>query len=282
MSKVAIVTDSTATLPEEMLRGLPIHVVPLVVIWGDETYQDGIDIHPEGFYRRLAISDVMPTTSQASVESFKDVFTKLHQQEYDILCVLISSKLSGTIGSAELAKQEVPAANVEIVDSLAAAMAMGFQAHAAAKAAADGASLADCKSLAEKGKNHTGVILTPETLKFLHRGGRIGGGARFLATALNIKPILELQDGRIEALERVRTRKKVLRRLVDLLEERVGGRTPVRVATVHANSPDVAKSLLEEANKRLTIEEAVLSEVSPAIGVHTGPGTVGITFMAGM
>jgi DegV family protein with EDD domain len=119
-------------------------------------------------------------------------------------------------------------------------------------------------------------------LEYLHRGGRIGGGAKFLATALNIKPVLEVRDGKIEALERVRTRKKVLSRLVEIVEEQIGGRKPVRLSALHANSPQDAQFVLDEAKKRLNPIEALISEVSPAIGTHTGPGTVGLVYMAGM
>jgi DegV family protein with EDD domain len=121
-----------------------------------------------------------------------------------------------------------------------------------------------------------------DTLEFLHRGGRIGGGARFLGTALNIKPILEVRDGRIEALERVRTRTKSLTRLIELVEERTAGKSPLRLATLHANAPDEARSLLTEATNRLGAVENIFSEVSPVIGNHAGPGTVGLAYMAGM
>lgn len=282
MSKVAIVTDSTSTIPKHLVEQYQLTVMPQIVIWGEETQRDGIDVQPTEFYKRLAASKVSPTTSQATVASFKEVYEKLHGDGYEILCVLISSKLSGTISSAIQAKEMVPDAQVEVVDSLSVAMALGFQVIEAAKLAQTGASLAECKAVAEKASKHTGVVITPETLEYLHRGGRIGGGAKFLATALNIKPILEVQDGRLEALERVRTRKKVLARLVDILEERVGGRTPLRVSALHANSPEDAQFLLEEAKKRLSPIEAHLSEVSPAIGTHTGPGTVGLAFMAGL
>ncbi len=125
-------------------------------------------------------------------------------------------------------------------------MAMGFHVLAAARAAADGASLAECKAIAEKAREHTGVIFAVDTLEFLHRGGRIGGAARLLGTALNMKPILEVTGGRVEAIERVRTRSKSLNRLVELVEERIAGRQPVRLATLHANSPEDAKTILKE------------------------------------
>jgi len=281
MSKVAIVTDSTSTIPKDLIAQYQITVVPQVVIWGEETQRDGVDVHPTEFYKRLAASKVSPTTSQATVADFKEVYEKLHGEGYEILCVLLSNKLSGTIGSAIQAKELVPDAKVEIVDSLSVAMALGFQVLEAAKAAQRGASLAECKAGAEKLVNSTGVVLTPETLEYLHRGGRIGGGAKFLATALNIKPLLEVREGRIEALERVRTRKKALLRLVEVVEEQVGGRTPVRISALHANSLEDAQFLLEEAKKRLNPIEAFVSEVSPAIGTHTGPGTVGLVYMAG-
>ncbi|NJN43503.1 MAG: DegV family protein [Anaerolineae bacterium] len=282
MSKVAIVTDSTSTIPKNLIEKYQITVLPQIVIWGEEVQRDGLDVQPTQFYERLAASKVSPTTSQATVASFKEVYEKLHGEGHEILCILVSSKLSGTINSATQAKELVPDAKIEVVDSLSVAMALGFQVLEVAKVAQNGASLPECKALAEKAVGHTGVVITPETLEYLHRGGRIGGGAKFLATALNIKPVLELKEGRLEALERVRTRKKVLNRLVDIVEEQVAGRTPVRISALHANSKDDAQYLLDEVKKRLNPVEAVLAEVSPAIGVHTGPGTVGLTFMAGM
>ncbi len=282
MSKVAIVTDSTSTIPKHLVEKYQLTVVPQMVIWGEETQRDGVDVQPTEFYKRLAASKVSPTTSQATVISFKETYEKLHGEGYEILCVLISSKLSGTINSAVQAKELIPEAKIEVVDSLSVAMALGFQAIEAAKAAQNGASLAECKAVAEKAVGTTGLILTPETLEYLHRGGRIGGGAKFLATALNIKPVLEVRGGKIEALERVRTRKKVLLRLVEIVAEQIGGRTPVRLSALHANSPEDAQFVLDEAKKRLNPVEAFMSEVSPAIGTHTGPGTIGLVYMAGM
>ena len=210
------------------------------------------------------------------------IFSDLHEQDYDILAVVLSSKLSGTLNSAEQARANLPDATIEIVDSYTTVMALGFIVLHVAKAAEDGASLADCKDLAEKARERTGILFAVDTLEFLHRGGRIGGGARFIGTALNLKPILDVQDGAVEAVERVRTRKKSLNRLVELAEERVGGRTPVRLASLHANAPEEAKQILDEASDRLSADQTVFSEVSPAVGVHLGPGALGLAFMAGM
>jgi DegV family protein with EDD domain len=161
-------------------------------------------------------------------------------------------------------------------------MAMGFQVLTVARAAQGGANLAECKRLAEDARNHTGVVFAVDTLEFLHRGGRIGGGSRFLGTALNIKPILEVRGGRVEAVERIRTRKKSLLRLMEIIEERVQGKTPLRLATLNANAEEDARFLLDELSKKLNPVESIFSTVSPVIGTHAGPGTVGIAYMAGM
>jgi len=282
MSKIAIVTDSTAYLPPDLVEKYEISVAPQVVIWGDKTYEDGVDIQPSEFYERLKTASVMPSTSQATIASFEKIFRRLLEEEHEILAILISDVLSGTINSAVQARELFPHAPIEIVDSKSVAMALGFQVLTVAKAVQEGASMAECVQLAQKASQHTGVIFAVDTLEFLHRGGRIGGGKRFLGTALKIKPILELKDGRIEPVEQVRTRKKSLLRLVEILEERVSGKSPVRLATLHANAYEDAKVILSLANERLNSVENIFSEVSPAVGTHAGPGTVGLAYMAGM
>jgi DegV family protein with EDD domain len=282
MSKFAIVTDSTSGIPDDVLSQYDIRVAPQVLIWGEETFQDGVDITPTQFYQRLAKSTVNPTTSQVTPSSFLKIFQELQAEGKDALAILVSTKLSGTVPSANQAMELMPGVRVEIVDSNTIAMALGFVVLAAARAAAQGASLEECKAVAEKARTLTGVVFAVDTLEFLHRGGRIGGGSRFLGTALNIKPILEIAGGRVEAVERVRTRRKSLSRLVELIEERVAGRSPLRLATLHANAPEDAKALLDEAAARLGAVESIFSEVSPVIGTHAGPGTVGLAFMAGL
>jgi DegV family protein with EDD domain len=258
-----------------------ISVAPQVLIWGTDEYLDGVDIQPEAFYNRLAKSPTMPTTSQATPKSFLQIFTRLQEEGYEILAVLISKKLSGTIASAEQARDLLPQARIEIVDSNTVAMAMGFTVLEAAKAAAAGASLEECKALAESARERTGLFVTVDTLEFLHRGGRIGGGARFLASALNIKPILELRDGRLEGVERVRTRTKALNRLVELVQVSIGDRRPVKLAALHANAHPDACYLLDQVNGSLGAAETLMTEVSPVIGTHAGPGTVGVCYMVG-
>lgn len=284
MSKVALVTDSTAYIPDDVLKKYQITVTPLVLVWGEETFRDGVDILPAQFYKRLESAKVMPTTSQVAIVDMKAAFEKLLESGYDVLGVFISSKLSGTIQSATQALEMLPkaAGKIAIVDSATTSMAMGFQVLAAARAAQDGANLSECQALAEKARQHTGVYFMVDTLEFLRRGGRIGGAQALLGSALNIKPVLTLMDGRIETADKVRTKSKAIERMIDLVVEGVAGRTPVRLATLHANAEADATSTLEAAAGRLNPVEKVFASVSPVIGTHSGPGTVGLAFMAGM
>ncbi|MFN2234333.1 MAG: DegV family protein [Anaerolineales bacterium] len=278
MPKVAVVTDSTGYIPEGLIDQFRIPIAPLVVIWGDETLRDDIDIKPVEFYNRLKTAKVMPSTSQPPAVDFTKIYERLYGDGYEILTILISKALSGTIASAQQAKKELPEATIEIFDSKTTAMAMGFQVLAAARAAAEGASLAECLSAAEKTRANSGVFFAVDTLEFLHRGGRIGGASRYLGTALQLKPILTIEDGKIEALERVRTKKKAHTRLSDIVVERLQGKSNVRLATLHANAVEDANELLEKTAERLDVVEKIYSEVSPVIGTHVGPGTVGLAY----
>lgn len=278
MSKVVVITDSTSGLQVEQAKQLNITVLPQTLIWGSETFLDGVNIQPDEFYTRLAKASVMPSSSQISPGVFEKIFREQVDQGNDVLAVLVSSVLSGTINSAVQAQAAVHSERVAVVDSFTVAMALGFATIEAARLAAQGASLAECKAVAEQACKRTGIVLTVSTLEFLHRGGRIGGATRFLGTALNIKPILELQHGRIEPLERVRTRAKALARLIELLEERTAGK-PFRLAALHANAEQEAQELLEQASDRFHPTEQMIAPVSPVVGTHAGPGTLGLVWM---
>ena len=278
MSKVAIITDSSPFIPAEIIAENDIHVIPLIVIWGEDNYYDGVDITPEEFYNRLDTAKEMPSTSQPSVADFEVAFRKLHQQGYDILAVLISEDLSGTISSATQAKKLLPEANIEIVNSRTIAMALGFQVLAAARAAKQGASLEECKRLAEGARDRGGVVFVLDTLEFLHRGGRIGGAKRFVGTLLNVKPVLAIEDGKVVSLDSVRTQKKALATIIDLIAERTEGKKNIRLATLHANNEETAKAVLDEAASQIPTVEKVLSELSPVVGTHAGPGAVGLAY----
>ncbi len=286
MAKVMVVTDSTANIPPELLNGHEIRVLPLQVIWNGEILRDGVDIQPKDFYERLATDKNLPSTSQATPEEFRNVYSTLLDQGYEILSVHISSKLSGTIDSALQAKKSLKSDSIEIIDSLSTSMAMGFQVLSVLRMAKMGATLAECKATALEAINHSGVYFAVNTLEFLHRGGRIGGAAAFLGHMLNLKPLLELKDGKIEAVEKVRTLSKTIDRLLDLAEAKLeGANGPIRLSAVHGNSPAEAEELLKRAIKRFPasqVSEAVISSISPVLGTHTGPGALGLAYMKGM
>jgi DegV family protein with EDD domain len=284
MSKVAIVTDSTAYLPIDLLKKYAINVLPMVIIWENETLLDGVDIQPDNFYKRLATARSMPTTSQVTVNAMQNSFKALLDQGFDVLGIFISSKFSGTIDSALQARKAIPQAaeKIAIVDSLSTTMSMGWPVLTAARAARAGENLGACQKIAEHARDNSGVLFAVETLEFLRRGGRIGGAQALLGTALNIKPVLEMQEGKIEPLEKVRTKRKALNRILELTAERIGTRTPIRVATVHADAEAEALSLLDAAREKLNPIETLCCPLSPAIGTHAGPGTVALTYMAGV
>lgn len=284
MSKIAVVTDSTTYMPPELVKKHNISVAPQVLIWGDQTYKDGVDIQSGEFFTRLKTAKVMPTTSQVAVVSFQEIFQDLVDKDFEVLAILVSSKLSGTVPSAEQARDLMGPARekIHIVDSQSVAMALGFQVIAVARAIEAGASLKEAIALAERSREYTGVFFTPETLEFLHRGGRISGARRFLGTMLNTRPILAIQDGEVKPIELIRTKSKAHDRVLELVIENTRGKTPIRLATLHANAADDAKALLTRAEQALKPIESVFAEVSPTVGTHAGPGTVGLAFMAGM
>lgn len=285
MSKVAIVTDSTAYIPPEMTRSLPVYPIPLQVIWEGKIYRDGIDISPAEFYERLKKTTAMPTTSQPTPQSFTELYSKLLDEGYDIFSIHISAKLSGTLDSAFQARNALDKDRIVLFDSEFTTMAMGFQILSAARAAVEGATLQECRQLAEEARRRCGAIFVVDTLEFLHRGGRIGGAAALFGTTLNIKPILEIRDGRVEPLERVRTRGKSLLRLLDIATERISKDHPIRIASLITDNPTETQSLLEQLRTRFNVSDvsdALCAPISPVIGTHVGPGTLGIAYLSGM
>jgi DegV family protein with EDD domain len=280
MSKLAIVTDSTSFLPAELIRKYNITVTPLIVIWEEKNFHDGVDIQPSEFYTRLKTAKKMPSTSQVSVGTMHSAFKNLIDQGFDVLGIFISSKLSGTVQSAMQAKEMLGAAGekVTLVDSLATSMNMGFIVLAAARAVENHANLNDCLEVVEKTRQNSGIFFGVDTLEFLHRGGRIGGAQRFIGSALNLKPILMLKDGKVEGSERIRTKSKVHDRLLELVAEKVQGRQNIRLSAVHANAREDAEALLARATQLLKPTEAICTDLSPVIGTHTGPGTVGLAY----
>ena len=169
-------------------------------------------------------------------------------------------------------------AQIEIVNSMHAGMSLGFQVLVTARQIEAGVSFPKVVDYARAARDHTGIMLVVDTLEFLHRGGRIGGAQRLLGTALNMKPLLHIEDGRIEPLERVRTKSKALARMLELAEEKLKGHRQVRIAAMHAAAESEAADVLAQAKTRFSPVEMLLSWASPAIGTHTGPGTVALAY----
>jgi len=281
MKKVAIITDSSAYLPPEIVADLDLHVVPLTLHWDDESFRDGEDIHAEEFYTRLAQSSTIPTTSQTTVGEFDRLFKSLLDQDYAVFAMLISSGISGTVDSAIQAKAHFPGSPIEVFDSRLVSMALGFMVMTVSRAAKQGADLATCKALAEEVYPKIGVYFTVDTLKFLNKGGRINTAKRVMGSALNLKPIMEIREGKIELVESVISRKKAVKRMLELVEKDIANLEPVSISTFHAAADEDNQALMAEAVERFNPVETVTTFVSPVVGSHTGPGTLSIAYMAG-
>jgi DegV family protein with EDD domain len=171
---------------------------------------------------------------------------------------------------------------IALIDSLGVTMALGWPVLTAARAAQAGEDLAECQKVAENACRNSGVLFVVETLEFMRRGGRIGGAQALLGTVLNIKPVLEMRDGRIEAVEKVRTKQKAIQHMLDVVADRLKGKRAIRLAVTHSNSEADAFSLLEIARKKLDPIETLCCPLSPVIGTHTGPGTVALNYMTGV
>jgi DegV family protein with EDD domain len=282
MSKVVILTDTTAYLPQNFIDELPIKVLPLTLYWDGKSYRDGIDMGPEEFYTRLDKSSTLPTTSQVTVNTFQEKFKELLDEGYEVLTMPISSGISGTVYSAFQAKEAFKGSPIEVIDTKLVSMALSFQVLTAARAAQAGASLQEVKQLALKAYDTIGVYFTVNTLKYLHMGGRIGGAQRLLGTALRIKPILAIRDGKIDAVKSAITSAKAIEAMVQLVARDVEGKTPVRISVFHANAEEQARQLLERCTKEFNAVESILSWVSPVVGSHVGSGTLSIAYQAGM
>jgi len=282
MDKVIIATDSSAYLPKEYVDQYQIPVLPLTVNWQGKSYYDGVDIQAEEFYQQLAQSKEMATTSQVTVGQFLEVFSKLMDEGKQVLYLGISTGISATVNSAIQARKELgDPENLIVMDTKIVSMALSLMVLEVARAAEQGASLKECYELAQDAYGRIGVYFTVDSLEYLHRGGRINSAKRLLGSALNLKPIMEIRDGKIELVESVISRKKSINRMVDLIEKGINGRTPVRLAPFHALAYDDMITMENIAKERFHPIEIVRSEVSPVIGSHVGPGTVSMAYMVG-
>ena len=275
MAKTAILTDSSAYLPDDLIQQYGIHVIPLIVIFGEETLLDVVEINISEFHRRLSEGPIHPSTTQPNPEDFIAIFDKLAEDYDGIVATLISSDLSGTINSALVAAEQFDRIPVRVIDSRTTSMALGQAVLAAAKAASEGKSIDDVEQAARDVCAKVKLLFVVDTLEYLHKGGRIGGASRFLGTALGLKPLLHINDGRVDGLEKVRTKRKALERMLEIAGEYSNGQ-PVHVSVLHAAAPEEAEALKATVIEQFDCIDLHVTDLSPAIATHVGPGTLGI------
>lgn len=276
MGKIALITDSTAYIPAEYAKKHQVHVIPLNLHWDEDTFKDGVDITADAFYTRLSHSSSIPTTSQPSAGDFLELFTRLGKNHDGIIAALISSGISGTMDSALMAKKEYNGVPVEVLDTKVTAGSLALVVEALVKCIADGKSMEECAKKVKDIVDTMGTYFVVDTLKYLHKGGRIGGASRFFGAALEIKPILYLNnEGKIDALEKVRTKKKAYVRLKELVAEKAGGKK-CHIAIMQAKALEDAEKIKGELAEQLDCASIGIYDLSPVIGTHAGEGTLGI------
>lgn len=274
-ARVAIVTDSTADLPPDLRERLGISMVPLNVHIGDDTYADQVELTTPRFMELLETSGHFPSTSQPSAGQFEQVFRELAATHDEIVCVLISSRLSGTVQSATIAAEAVrDTIRVEVVDSLNASLGCGFQVLAAWRLAQEGldAEAIATRLRAQSSRYH--IIFFVETLEHLRRGGRIGKAASLVGSMLKLKPLLRVDEGQVVPFERTRTRRKAIAALVEFAENLTGVE---RIGVLHNTTPDDAQALHDRVRHLAGQESEVpIALFGPVLGTHVGPGTLGL------
>ncbi len=284
MSNVAIVTDSAASIPESLLKTLDIHWVPYYIHRGQEVLRDLVTIQREAFYRWLPTAEELPQTASPGPGDYVEMYEELAAEKgvSEIVSIHMTSKGSGAYQAAKIAqstlRERLPELRIEVIDTLNVSMCQGWMVVEAARAALEGRSLADIVDLVKGMIPTTRMIQTADTLKYLHMGGRIGKAKHLLGTLLQIKPLISMEDGIIVPLGQARSRRKAYEMMVGLVEAAVGPGGGIKVAYVHAAALGEAERIKELVEGRLTCVESLFAELSPVLGVHTGPGTAGLCY----
>ncbi|AEB11907.1 DegV family protein [Marinithermus hydrothermalis] len=273
--RIALVTDSTSDIPREHVQQMGVFVVPLYVHFKGSVYKDWVEITPAEIFEAVQAGAEPPTTSQPSPQDFKEVYQKALEQADHVLSIHISSKLSGTVQSAQLAASEFPG-KVTVFDSQAASAGIGMLVSRAHEMLQAGRELPEILAELERIRADHRVRFTVATLEFLRRNGRIGGAQALLGTLLNIKPILEVRDGRVDAAGRARGEKKALAEMVRSFREWAQGREKIRVYFMYTADARAVENLRDAIlSSGLPVEEVYTSEIGAVIASHAGPGTYG-------
>ena len=271
-----ILTDGAADLPPGWEKEFDIDVIPINIQFGEKTYLQFVDLDFEGFYKMVGETSDFPKTSQPSPHQFVEYYNKIAQPGDTILSMHVTSKLSGTYASAVAAAAEVKDTfKVVTIDSAGGSMGLGFMCRAARQMDRAGKSVEEIVKYVELVRASVQIILTLDTLDYARRSGRVGTLSAALASVLNVKPIAVLKDGVVDMVDKVRTRKAALERVLQMGMEAFGDE-PVYLAVVHARDALSAQSLLEDAKKRFNVKDSVLTDLSISLAINFGPGTVGL------
>lgn len=278
MGKIAVVTDSVACLPPDLVARHGIHVAAVQVIWDKKTYRDGIDMSMKEFYTRLRTSKTLPTTSSAIQGDYIQIFEALSGKVDGIVVITLSGTLGASYNSAMSAAEIVTDTPVEVVDTSTAMLAQGFIVLEAAKAAAKGSTMQEIAGAARAAIPKAHIFWAMDTLDYMRRGGRVSLPQAVLASWLRVKPILsiETEDGKVHPLERTRTKPKAMDKLLEIMEQRVKGTGALHAGVVHGDIPEEAESLKQRVIERFKPVEVLVSEITPVIGTHLGPGAIGL------
>ncbi|MGB9867593.1 MAG: DegV family protein [Bacillota bacterium] len=274
---IRVVTDSAASLSKEVQEKEGISVIPIYIQVGPQTYREGQDISAQEFYQKLDSSEEVPTTSGPPPGEFAALYRKIAQSARQILSIHVTGAASATCHSARLAAQAVPEAQVTVYDSRSVSMGTGFLAIEAARAARQGLSVEEIVQKLDAIRSKLRVFAAIPTLKYLRRSGRVTQGQAILASLLSIKPVIEIVNGQVELVDKVRSYSRALERVVELAVK-AAGRMPVHVAVMHANCLDEARRFAETVKQRLNVKQLLIGEVGAALAVHGGPGMIGIVF----
>jgi DegV family protein with EDD domain len=285
MKKISIVTDSDASLPFDLAAKFNIRQVPITVHFGDEVYETGIDIDEPRLFKMIEQRGELPTTAAPSPGKFAEAYQAAFEEDGAdaVICLTVSGEVSATYGAARVAANELmPDKDITVVDTLTLTMGQGFMTLAAAEAVAEGATVQEAVERAKSVGERTHLYAALSTLKYLAMSGRVGSLAAGMASMLNIKPILTIRDGKLDMLERIRTRKKAWDRAVDLAKQAAGSKPIERMSVVHVNAPDYAEEFEKMLRQNLDCpEEIIVANLTAGLSVHSGPGFVGVVFVAG-
>ncbi|RAL26131.1 DegV family protein [Thermoflavimicrobium daqui] len=281
MSKVKVITDSSADIPEQLQKELEISVIPLKVHMDGKSY--GVELQAEDFYQRLKQASQLPTTSQSSPHELCEEYREAARMgAKQIFSIHISSMMSGTYQSALIAKDMVKEEGIEVTvfDSKSVSYGLGMLVVAVARAAQEGKSIEECQKIAEKVRDHTELFFLVDTLEYLQKGGRIGKASALFGSLLNIKPILSIsREGEVFPIDKVRGKNKAIGRLFELMQQKVPSGSPVSVGIMHADNLIEGEKLLKKVEELYDVREKVITTVGPVVGTHAGPKTVAIVLI---